>query len=109
MPVTKSAAKRVRQTIKRHRHNLRIKQVLQRDVKALLNAIAANDKSVGDKFKSAQSSIDKATKANLIHKNKAARKKAQLVKAVKAGAPKVATKAKVAAKKAVAKPSAKSE
>ena len=98
MPVTKSAAKRVRQNLKRHKRNLRVKNNMKRDIKALLAAIAQNDaKAKAENLKKAQSSIDKAAKANIIHKNKAAREKSKLVKAAK-GAKKPDTTAKTPAK-----------
>lgn len=104
MPVTKSAAKRVRQNLKHHQRNLRFKRAMNREVKALVSAIAqANPKNVDQKLKNAQSALDKAAKEGVIHKNKASRKKAQLagkVKAVsKTPAKKTATK-KPASKKA---------
>ena len=84
MPVTKSAAKRVRQNLKRHHRNLRLSRVVNREVKALVAAIAKHDaKSVGQHFQSAQSALDKAAKKGVIHRNKAARKKSQLAKRVK--------------------------
>lgn len=101
MPVTKSAAKRVRQTITRHKRNLRIKNASSREIKAVVAALAASDvKTATEKLKTAQSALDKAAKAGVIHKNKAARKKSQLSKAIKAAGakPDVKTK-KPAAKK----------
>jgi len=85
MPVTKSAAKRVRQNLKHHQRNLRFKRAMNREIKALVSAIAsANPKNIDEKLKTAQSALDKAAKEGVIHKNKAARKKSQLAGKVKA-------------------------
>jgi small subunit ribosomal protein S20 len=109
MPVTKSAAKRARQTIKRHKRNLVHKNAMKSDVKALLKAIAAGDAKVQDKLAKAQSSLDKAAKKNVIHKNKAARKKAQLAKAVKDGAARAKSGSKKATARTPVKPTENSE
>lgn len=106
MPVTKSAAKRVRQNLKHNQRNLRFKRAMTREVKALVSAIAkANTKDINEKLKSAQSALDKAAKEGVIHKNKASRKKSQLAGKVKA-ASKSPVK-KVAAKKPVTKKTTK--
>lgn len=106
MPVTKSAAKRVRQTIRRHQRNLRVKNVANREIKAVVAALAQSDvKSAQEKLKTAQAAIDKAAKAGIIHKNKAARKKSQLAKAIKAAGTKPAAKPVKAEKPAAKKPS----
>ncbi len=108
MPITKSAAKRMRQNIKQHRRNLHTKAMVKSQVRALQNAISSSDtkKSVTEKLASAQSKIDKAAKAGVIHKNKAARQKARLAKAVNAGAAKE-SKPVAKAKKTVAGKTAK--
>ena len=79
MPVTKSAAKRVRQNLKRHQRNLVYKRNIKRDVRALLTTIAKSDaEATAANLSKAQSSLDKAAKKNIIHKNKAARQKSRL-------------------------------
>ncbi len=100
----------MRQNLKSQRRNVRVKRAMKSDIKALTMAIASSDKSVADKLKNAQSKIDKAVKAGLIHKNNAARKKSQLAQAAKSAGktPKSATpKADKVVKKATAKPVAK--
>ena len=82
MPITKSAAKRMRQNLKAQRRNTRIKRAMKSDIKAVIRAITESDKSSQEKLKSAQSNIDKAVKAGLIHKNNAANKKSKLQKLV---------------------------
>lgn len=94
MPVTKSAAKRVRQNLKHNQRNLRFKRAVNREIKALVSAIAsANPKNIDQKLRTAQSALDKAAKEGVIHKNKAARKKSQLAGKVKATAKGAAKKA----------------
>lgn len=105
MPITKSAIKRMRQNLKRNHRNVGIKNAVKSEVKALRTAIAeGNEKVIAERLAAAQSKLDKATKAGVIHKNKAARQKSQLVKSIKAGA---AAPAKAEAKKPAAKPAEK--
>lgn len=109
MPVTKSAAKRVRQTLKRHQRNLKVKQNMKREIKALISAINENSsQAVTTSLNKANSAVDKAAKAGLIHKNKAARQKSQLSKLAKTqGSAKAPTTTKPAAKKPAPKAAAK--
>ncbi len=94
MPITKSAAKHVRQSLKRNKRNLVVKTRMKKDIRALINALAAgNSTKVAEALKSAQSSIDKAAKNHLVHHNKAARQKSRL--------------SKLANQKAIAKPAVK--
>lgn len=102
MPIIKSAIKRMKQTIKRRDRNVAIK----RDVKSALKAFTA--KPTSESLSKAQSEIDTAVKKNLITKNTAARRKANLAKAAKTAGVKLAPAKKAAAKPAVAKkPAAK--
>lgn len=104
MPIIKSAKKRAKQTAVRSARNLATKRTMRAEIKALDSAIAAGKASaISEQFKKAQSAIDTAVKKNVIHKNKAARKKAQLNARVKAVAPaKPAAAKKPAAKKPAA-------
>ena len=106
MPIIKSAKKRVRVARKATIRNSKTKRSLRTAVKAFHAAITGGDKKATPKTLSeAQSNIDKAVKKGLIHKNKAARQKAQLAaKAKAAGA--TPAKADKAEKKAAAKPAA---
>lgn len=85
MPIIKSAKKRVRVAAKATARNSRTKRSLKTAVKALHSAVSGG-KGVTKELKKAQSAIDKAVKKNVIHKNKAARKKSQLAKAAKIAA-----------------------
>lgn len=102
MPIIKSAIKRMRQTFKRRARNMSAK----RDMRTAVKAFAA-DKST-DTLSKAQSELDKAVKKNIINKNTAARRKAQLAKQAKeAGTKAKAAPKKVTAKKPTAKTAAK--
>ena len=104
MPIIKSAKKRVRVAERANSKNLRSKRLLRASVKNLKTALTGgNAKTISEKQRSVQSEIDKAVKKNLMHKNKAARKKSQLAKQVKASS----TVKKPAVKKAPAKKTAK--
>lgn len=104
MPIIKSAQKRVRTAAKATARNTKTKRSLKTAVKALQAAAQGGKESVNE-LKKAQSAIDKAVKKNVMHKNKAARKKRQLVRAAKAagGDKPTATVKKAAPQKAVAK------
>lgn len=102
MPIIKSAKKRVRQTAEATKRNTVTKRRLRDALKSFQAAIKGGKSAEISKAKSqADSALDTAAKKNIMHKNKAARKKAQIAKAAKAaGAKPVAqTKAKPAAAK----------
>lgn len=110
MPIIKSAKKRVRSSNKATIRNSKTKRSLKTAVKSFHSALSGDKKKATSAHSKAQSNIDKALKKNVIHKNKAARKKRQLAKAAKAANTGVAKKtvAKAPAKKAPAKkPAAK--
>jgi ribosomal protein S20 len=100
MPIIKSAKKRVRVAEKAAIRNSKTK----RSLKTALKAFRAN--TSGSNQSEAQSMLDTAAKKGLIHKNKAARQKAQLARAAKAAGakPAAAPAKKAAAKKPTAKP-----
>ena len=106
MPIIKSAIKRMHQTAKRRARNVTTKKNLKGAVKAfMLKPTAAG-------LQAAQSELDTAVKKNVLKKNTASRRKAQLsriakdagVKTAPAAAKKTVAKA---APKAAAKPVAK--
>ena len=102
MPIIKSAVKRMHQTAKRRARNLAGKRTLRADTKALMSAIDAKDtKKASEELKKVQSELDKAVKKNVMKKNTAARKMAQLSAKVKA----IGGKSAPSAKKPVVKKS----
>lgn len=96
MPIIKSAIKRAKQTVKRRERNIGIKREIKDAVKAFIA------KPTAAALSKAQSEIDTAVKKNLLNKNTAARRKANLAKIAKAAGVKL-TAAKKAAPKAAAK------
>ena len=106
MPIIKSAKKRVRVSEKATIRNAKTKRTLREAVKAFHKAVAGGKQAeIADSHKTAVSAIDTAAKKNVIHKNKAARKKSQLSAAAKAaGAKPAATKKATPAKAAPKKP-----
>ncbi len=101
MPIIKSAKKRVRTAEKAAIRNSKTKRSLKGALKAFHKAVTGGSKSADEQAK-AQSSLDTAAKKGIIHKNKAARQKAQLARAAKAASSEAPAK-KPAAKPATAK------
>jgi small subunit ribosomal protein S20 len=103
MPIIKSAKKRVKQSEKRRQRNAPLRSKMKTFVKKVL--VAAKEGNTEEAVKllpETYSTIDTATKKNLIHKNNAARKKSRLAKAID-NIGKVAPKVEKAKKKKVAK------
>mgnify|MGYP003603743739 CR=1 FL=1 len=112
MPIIKSAKKRVKVARKATIRNSKTKRSLKTAVKTFASAIANKDKKAGEALSKVQSELDKAAKKGIMHKNKAARKQAQVAKAAKVAGVKPVTKAKATKspatpKKTPAKPTAK--
>jgi len=109
MPIIKSAKKRVKTAEKATIRNRKTKRSLKAAVKAFQASITGDKKKATELQSLAQSEIDRAVKKGVLHKNKAARKKAQLAKSAKEAGVKSTTKkaAKPAAKAPTKKSSAK--
>ncbi len=97
MPNIKAAEKWMRQTEKRTTRN---KDVTTRLKTVFKKAVATKD---GEVAKHVESQFDKAAKSGIIHKNKAARKKSRLAKAIAKAVVAPVAKGKATAKKAPAK------
>ncbi len=83
MPNTKSAIKAMRQSIRRRVRNIRSKDKFKAAVKEVRKLIEAGKKSEAmEAMKKAMSTLDKAVKTNVIHKNKSSRLKSRLTKAL---------------------------
>lgn len=95
MPIIKSAKKRVRVAEKAAIRNSKTKRSLKTALKAF------HAKATGETQAEAQSMLDTAVKKGLMHKNKAARQKAQLARVAKEAGVKTTAK-KSAPKKATA-------
>lgn len=80
MPQNKSAIKRDRQNKKRNEHNRARRSKMRTLVKKVLST---DEKAAGEAaLKEATSFIDRMSTKGILHKNTAARKKAQLTKHV---------------------------
>lgn len=77
MPITKSAKKALRQTRKRAQINRRIKEVVKKAIRVF------KKNPTLENLRKAYSTLDKAAKKNVFHKNKAARLKSRLSRLLK--------------------------
>ena len=81
----KSAKKRAIQSEKRRKHNTSSRSMMRTFIKKVYAAIAAGDKAVAEKaFETMQPIVDRQASKGLIHKNKAARHKSNLMKQISA-------------------------
>ncbi|MDF7670983.1 30S ribosomal protein S20 [Orbaceae bacterium ESL0721] len=81
----KSAKKRAVQSEKRRKHNASRRSMMRTYIKKVYAAVAAGDKQTAETaFKAMQEVVDRQATRGLIHKNKAARHKANLAKRIKA-------------------------
>ncbi|MDF7666592.1 30S ribosomal protein S20 [Orbaceae bacterium ESL0727] len=81
----KSAKKRVVQSEKRRKHNASRRSMMRTYIKKVYAAIATGDKKAAETaFQAMQTVVDRQATRGLIHKNKAARHKANLVKKIRA-------------------------
>jgi len=85
MPQLTSAKKALRQSRRRRVINDKWRVKVRNSVRAVKDAVGAGEKEKAlEAAKNAQSVIDRATRRNIIDKNLARRKKAQLAKAATA-------------------------
>lgn len=83
MPITKSAKKAIRGSLRKKGHNDRLKRTMKEIIKKI-EKTAKTDKQEAKKLLSgAFQAIDKAAKKGVIKKNNAARKKSRLARLVK--------------------------
>ncbi len=78
MPITKSAKKALKVSVRRHGENLLMKQEIKNRVKGLRLAISTSKSDLTSELSYAFSALDKAAKKKFIHKNKASRLKSRL-------------------------------
>jgi small subunit ribosomal protein S20 len=111
MPIIKSAKKRVKVTGKASVRNAKTKRSMREALKAFASSLEGGKaEEIAKTERAAMSAIDKAAKKAVLHKNKAARKKAQIsaqAKAHGAKPKKAPAKAAPKAKAPVKKPAAK--
>ncbi len=83
MPSKKAAIKDLRNSKKKQLHNTSLKKAFKVEDKKMNSLLAAKDTAkLKTEVNGFVSKIDKAVTQKLIHKNKASRKKAQLLKKV---------------------------
>lgn len=81
----KSAAKRAKQAEKRRQHNIALKSRMRTAIKSVVKAVKAGDAAAAAAtYRAAVPEIDRVAGKGLIQKNKAARHKSRLNKAIKA-------------------------
>ncbi len=79
MPITKSAKKRLRQSLERRARNRATKSSVRTQIKRVLAAVAAGDQEKIDaEYRLACKKLDKAAAAGVIHRNTASRHKSRL-------------------------------
>ena len=79
MPTTRSAAKRLRSSAKRHLRNRIRKSLVRTTEKKFMAKIEASDvDGAKEALKACMQALDRAAKGNTIHDNKADRKKSRL-------------------------------
>lgn len=84
MPITKSAKKALRGSLRKRQFNLQRKRDMMSVVKDIKKLAGAKSKEEAMKLlPKAQKAIDKAAKRGIMKPNNAARKKSRLVKMVK--------------------------
>ena len=83
MPITSSAKKALRQSLRRRARNLQKKEAYKCLIRDVRKAMAAGKPDEAKKLlPQLYKALDKAAKANVIKKNKAARLKSRLTKLV---------------------------
>lgn len=81
MPVTKSAKKRMRQTVTRTARNRRVKSMVKTSMRRFEEAIqGGNVELARTRLIAAVRRIDQAAARGVLHKNNAARKKSRLTR-----------------------------
>ncbi len=81
MPVTKSAKKRMRQTVTRTARNRRVKSTVKTAMRRFEEAIRGGDVELArTRLIAAVRRIDQAAARGVLHKNNAARKKSRLTR-----------------------------
>lgn len=80
MPNIKSAIKRVKTNERLHNQNAQVKSEMRTAVRKADTAALNNDENAKNLIKTAIQQLEKAASKGLIHKNKASRKKSQLMK-----------------------------
>jgi small subunit ribosomal protein S20 len=104
MPITSSAIKKARQDITAREHNRGIRDEFKKAVKNVKKLVSTGEsKKAQEALKEAYSTIDRAAKKKIIHKNNAARRKSRLSALLSKKQPEKKTEVKKAIKKTTKK------
>lgn len=79
MPSTRSAAKRLRQSLKRRLRNQAVKSAMRTAIRKCQQAARTDPAEGWRLYPTAQKAIDKAARKGVIHPRQAARRKSRLV------------------------------
>jgi len=83
MPITKSAKKALRQSLKRRARNITFKNKIKNLIKEVKSLVSQKKPEEAKKIlPKVYKALDKAAKVGIIKKNTAARKKSRLAKAI---------------------------
>ena len=83
MPITSSAKKALRQSVRRRKTNIAQKEAFKNAIKKFQKLLAAKDTAGAQKtLNEVFQKLDKAAKTNVIHKNKASRLKSNFAKKI---------------------------
>lgn len=83
MPQLQAAKKDLRKNQRRRAINDRWRSAIHKSIRAVQDAITEKDqKAAAAAMPKAQAVLDRASRRNIIHPNKAARKKSRLLKAI---------------------------
>lgn len=83
MPITQSAKKAIRNSLRKKGYNDRSRRAMKEVIKKIQKAAKTDKKEAAKMLSGAFAIIDKAAKSNVIKKNNAARKKSRLSRIVK--------------------------
>ena len=84
MPIIKSAIKNLRKSLKKKNKNASFKKKVHEAFKDLTKLASTDKKGAEGALPKVFSLLDRAAKKNILHENKAARKKSQAAKLVSA-------------------------
>jgi small subunit ribosomal protein S20 len=94
MPTTKSAKKRLRQSLERRAKNRSVKSAVKTQIRKVRQAVAAGDIAKAEtELRLAAKKLDRAGVKQVIHPNAAARTKSRLAHLIRAAKQKPATAA----------------
>ena len=83
MPITQSAKKAIRGSLRKKGYNDRSRRAMKEIIKKIEKAVKTDKKEAAKMLSSAFAIIDKAAKKNVIKMNNAARKKSRLARITK--------------------------